>query len=71
MAIQLWMRQSEAIFHRKSHKTSLPARPSRNGLLEISEENIDDLIEKRRIVMPHGGWYLISPSEWNLQLIHI
>lgn len=63
LAVQLWMRDSEAIFHRKSHKARLPAKPSANGLLEVSEDDIKDPIEDQRVIMQDGGWYLTSTSK--------
>jgi hypothetical protein len=60
LAVQLWMRGSEAIFHRKSHKVRLPAKPSANGLLEVSEADIKYPIEDWRVIMEDGGWYLTS-----------
>lgn len=68
LAIQLWMRSSEAIFHCKSHKASLPVKPSANGLLEVSEANIGHPIVNQRVVMPEGGWYLILTLELLRQL---
>ncbi|WPH01238.1 Hypothetical protein R9X50_00407500 [Acrodontium crateriforme] len=61
LAIQLWMRDSEAIFHHKSHKVRLPAKPSANGLLEVSQENIKDPIESQHVIMPDGGWAIVDP----------
>lgn len=52
------MRDSEAIFYRKSHKATFPAKPSSNGLLEIAEAGMKDPVEKQRIMMRDGGWYL-------------